>query len=561
MRKLFTFILTALLLVSTGVLADDYSTLVVGCAANASASFDAMKVYVDKGDSWGTEENSLNGTSMTFEGKKLFVGSYNTHADKHIYVMKFKKFLSSSWVSDIDVYSGSKVYNYYTNYIYNCDAGTWYGQKTIKSDARFYFDATGWNETEIKLCVGHANYQGYYDISNIEHTKLYYGSTSANWDDAMGIGVVGNTSATSGTHWIDDVANNASEYTGFINEELKNAASGNAYLMVNAGKAGEKPSMSYNDDFRTLLNNTQTIKYSVETAGVFAELTEGTVPANITMSSYKFVEGTYDGVSASNASAALTQGGSNYSATIGAARTANTTLTVSNIAAGYFFIGWYSEANGGICLEKGDTYTYNPVEDGTVYARFEYGDYPLEISSALWSSLYLPQAVVVPANCKAYYVSDVTGTTATLVAINAGQVIPAQTPVIVEATSSNTYYFNYSASNAVAPTPNLLHGVTATTPIASVEPGASNTLYVLGVKESVVGFYVPSAQITTLAPYKAYLIAGTITGAPMIRFEENDATGIQNVKVSEKAVKFIENGKLFIQKDGVVYDMTGRVVR
>ena len=63
---------------------------------------------------------------------------------------------------------------------------------------------------------------------------------------------------------------------------------------------------------------------------------------------------------------------------------------------------------------------------------------------------------------------------------------------------------------------------------------------------------------------KAYLALGSNpSGAPALRIieQEDNATGIQNVEANEKAVKFIENGKLFIQRDGIVYDMTGRVVR
>ena len=52
--------------------------------------------------------------------------------------------------------------------------------------------------------------------------------------------------------------------------------------------------------------------------------------------------------------------------------------------------------------------------------------------------------------------------------------------------------------------------------------------------------------------------------APAMHFvidESNGATSVDAIEASKKAVKFIENGKLFIQKNGVVYDTTGRVVR
>lgn len=43
--------------------------------------------------------------------------------------------------------------------------------------------------------------------------------------------------------------------------------------------------------------------------------------------------------------------------------------------------------------------------------------------------------------------------------------------------------------------------------------------------------------------------------------EPDNATNLEAFEVSEKAVKFIQNGKLFIMREGVVYDATGRVVR
>ncbi len=69
----------------------------------------------------------------------------------------------------------------------------------------------------------------------------------------------------------------------------------------------------------------------------------------------------------------------------------------------------------------------------------------------------------------------------------------------------------------------------------------------------------------TITPTHAYLhIEGQEIvpnpGAPGIRIIEN-ATNIENIEGNETAVKFIENGKLFIKKNGVVYDATGAVVK
>ena len=66
-----------------------------------------------------------------------------------------------------------------------------------------------------------------------------------------------------------------------------------------------------------------------------------------------------------------------------------------------------------------------------------------------------------------------------------------------------------------------------------------------------------SATITTT---HAYLhIAGGIA-APALRIVMG-ATNIENVEVNEQAVKFIQNGQMFIKKNGIVYDMMGNIVR
>ena len=43
--------------------------------------------------------------------------------------------------------------------------------------------------------------------------------------------------------------------------------------------------------------------------------------------------------------------------------------------------------------------------------------------------------------------------------------------------------------------------------------------------------------------------------------EKELPTAIENSNVAEKAVKFIENGQLFIEMNGVRYNTTGAVVR
>lgn len=71
------------------------------------------------------------------------------------------------------------------------------------------------------------------------------------------------------------------------------------------------------------------------------------------------------------------------------------------------------------------------------------------------------------------------------------------------------------------------------------------------------------AHATVTAGHAFFKLTLPTGGAPALRIvvAENDATGVENIEANETAVKFIENGKLFIRKNGVVYDATGAVVK
>ncbi len=63
---------------------------------------------------------------------------------------------------------------------------------------------------------------------------------------------------------------------------------------------------------------------------------------------------------------------------------------------------------------------------------------------------------------------------------------------------------------------------------------------------------------------KAYLDLTSLGAAPdrlRIVFEGNNATNIENIEVNEKAVKYVENGRILIKKNGITYDTLGRIVK
>lgn len=260
--KFLTFLLLLALSFGFNQEAKADNTHVVGVAASNSNSC-TMKLNVNRkgdGDEWQSKEMSKAG--LTFEGKKVYITSYE---EKYggLGKMQFQLYSGSTWKEQKEPIS-SWTSSIHSNEIYNYDDGSWYSKLTM-SQSKVYFDATGWSQTAIKLVIGHANYQGYYSMTNLTNTKLYYNNSNYSWSDAMGFGVVGGTSrGDTYSGWLTDVSANASEYTGFRHYELKNNSGG--YLVTNKGKAGEKPDVSYYSSYSDL-DKKQTISVMLSTNG------------------------------------------------------------------------------------------------------------------------------------------------------------------------------------------------------------------------------------------------------------------------------------------------------
>lgn len=132
-------------------------------------------------------------------------------------------------------------------------------------------------------------------------------------------------------------------------------------------------------------------------------------------------------------------------------------------------------------------------------------------------------------------------------------VVPAGEGIILKGTEGASVTITPSAETASDFTGNQLFGTVA----ATLAPADS---YVLATFEDGTKFN-PCDENLVIPANKAYLVIAANSAPVRIIFAEDNATNIWNVKGSEKAVKFIENGKLFILREGVVYDATGRMVK
>ena len=184
--------------------------------------------------------------------------------------------------------------------------------------------------------------------------------------------------------------------------------------------------------------------------------------------------------------------------------------------------------------------SWNDVTTGNQFYIKEVTTIPVTITSAGYATINLPMAVNIPEGVKAY-----TGVKADNV-LNlteiSGNVIPAETPVVLEATAG-TYNFNINYNDATTQPENGLNGTLAP---ATIADGAA--AYILGNGSKGVAFYkVTSTTDRTIGANKAY--AGSLSEAAsanvlLFNFGGN-TTGINSVNAPEA-------------DSNVYYDLNGR---
>lgn len=131
--------------------------------------------------------------------------------------------------------------------------------------------------------------------------------------------------------------------------------------------------------------------------------------------------------------------------------------------------------------------------------------------------------------------------------------------VMIKGTAGDSFTINTTSENADLAGTNFLVGC----PVATVLSTNANH-YVMVSNGGVAEFQCLAEHGATIPAGKAYLDLTSLGGAPdrmRIVEAENGATDIKNIEANEKAVKFIENGRILILRDGITYDALGRVIR
>ena len=178
------------------------------------------------------------------------------------------------------------------------------------------------------------------------------------------------------------------------------------------------------------------------------------------------------------------------------------------------------------------------------------------ISEVGYATLYYGEEnLIVPEDVTAYIFNTTDGLKK---AYDAGEVIPKTVGVVLEGPAGN-YDFVVTPVVGMGPAANNLKGsdVAATTTGGDVYYALS-----LNADGEDVGFYYMAAEGAAFVngAHKAYL-ALAASQAPARFYIFNGATNINNIEDVDDAVKFMENGKLFIKKNGVIYNAVGAKVK
>ena len=247
-----------------------------------------------------------------------------------------------------------------------------------------YFDAytSNWtsNLSTVEYVISHKSYSKWFKMANISNTQLYYIS-SESWGDALYISFTANfgwNNAGEGNSY-DHRKKYGPEGSWHTAKSTYGVNSGSTYLFYAASASNDAAITTSSPagwlgegKTYTALNYTQTLQQELSTDNGSSYSASTTALATVKVSSYKLKS-----KNATESSSGTIASG-NSSTTCSAARTAIVTYTVSDVKAGYTFIGWY---DGTTQISTSETYTYNATEAKTITARFEENTYSVTISA------------------------------------------------------------------------------------------------------------------------------------------------------------------------------------
>lgn len=188
----------------------------------------------------------------------------------------------------------------------------------------------------------------------------------------------------------------------------------------------------------------------------------------------------------------------------------------------------------------------------------------ISLTADTWVTYCFPVDVVIPDDARLkVYKSEVNAEEDALNVTAITGNLKAGEGVLMKAnTTADDYTFSrYTGGDATPLDGNALKGCVVATHTDVLKAQNGDCTYIMVLDKTTGNFGTFSG---TFPGGKAYLPFTPSTSAPSafrIVEVENNATSIDELRANEKAVKFFENGQLFIKKNGITYDALGRIVK
>lgn len=433
----------------------------------------------------------------------------------------------------------------------------------VTQSACVIFDNHNANWTNVTFWIGHNSYTSCYPAENISNTKLYYSTLSSYYNYSQYRFVNDNTTESGSFNMGDGSHNPTGGYSAVKSNDWLSENSNNLFTFNGTtGASLSKTALSAVSD----LNRTQTLSQAYNNGSSY--VAPSVSLATVAVSGYVFSD-SYTSVGAIGSPNGFTVGTA-YSAAVtnAAAYTSTVTISVSNVLTGFQFDGFYnsttSKAVSHTTTDGVHTCTYSADQANTIVARFSPVDYTYTANSSGWGTLCLPYNVAADDHSGVTFYSilgvDNISNPSVMYLGEEKEELSAGCPYIVHATSSST--ITAGTSMAAAGSSNGLIGTYVRTEVANgyyvIYDGKVQKVNVSGSGKVVCGAnraYINMAAIDdsyTPVPSRPFVL---------MPLASETTTAIGNVEASEKAVKFFENGQMYILRNGVTYDMTGRAVK
>ncbi len=354
-----------------------------GCSKQCSSgtydnSITMKEIYLDVHTKWYQDSplfkltvNSKTYASTVFAGTNLILFSVPSPSG-NLYFERWKSDNSTRWNTAETTYNSS--YNAYEITDWGVVSGN-YNVKIVDKPNYIYFDNSqiAFGTSNAYVVVGHDKPTAYsstyaFGTKPIANTKLYYYNNTGNtWRDATYYAFLQNSSSFGGGSWGSSNLSKASKYTAAYTTAT-DLSWDKLYLFIPASGSNGAALSLQTATAASGLNNNQTVKYALSIDGgeTFTDMSSGKTPGQISISAYKFVDGTYNGVSSGSQSISGGTTGT-YSKSVPAAYTGKTTYSEGSTQTGYTFVGWHD----GTSDLGTSNYTDYPTSAKTITARFK----------------------------------------------------------------------------------------------------------------------------------------------------------------------------------------------